>query len=136
MIPLKLYFKVMLKCEEKRYQHQLGFSLLEVLIAWSISATVMLGMLSLANELLIDVHHRYLQAIAVARLQEMLERLRTNADVEHKNREFNLWNSQNPYLLPQGEGQYTCDESIKTCSVCINWQEKQSEHLTMTAFIS
>lgn len=114
---------------------QQGFSLLEVLIAWSLSITIMLGILMSANESLNNTHHCYLQTLATSRIEEMIERLRVNTDPIHQEHEFAIWNQQNSYLLPKGLGEYQCNNIAKICQIKINWQEKQIEHLQLDASV-
>lgn len=115
------------------YVKQVGYSLIEVLIAWSIVSIVLLSMIVLQTKLLQQNYMSYLQSIAVIQVNSMLERLQVNQSTTMRQRELNEWNQQNVKLLPQGKGNYVCQNNH--CKITLWWHAEKSHQLSVTAIL-
>ena len=73
----------------------------------------------------------YLQSVATARLSEMMERLRANITSASYEGELRRWNNLNAKLLPNGEGNYTCQNNF--CTITIKWTFNTQNAYTLSA---
>lgn len=112
-----------------------GFSLIEVLLAWSILMTVLLTALALQIKNLQKVRHAYFYSIATVQLQSMAERLRANIDTRFRSREQEWWNLQNKEVLPKGEGHFQCHDHGQVCTLILHWQEGEPQTIMETILL-
>ncbi len=110
-----------------------GFALLEVLIAWFLATSLLLGCLAQQINHIHRVQDSYYYSVAVVQLQSMLERLRANASGKARRRELSLWNAQNQEQLPHGWGDNSCRNH--ECTVTLQWRIQKKQVLTVTGVI-
>lgn len=113
-----------------------GFSLIEVLIALALMSGALLGMISLQNFALSQVHSAYLQSVAMSQASSLLERFRANDESDAaRDQEFNRWLQEIPYFLPQGSGEYRCSLKISPCEIQVIWQAHGSQTFSLSTLI-
>lgn len=110
-----------------------GFSLLEVLIALSLVSSGLLGLVSLQNLALRQVHGAYYQNVAVAQAEALMERFRANPSGLAQ--EYALTQPQILNLLPNGQASYQCVAAGHTCTVSISWQDHGPQTLSLSSLI-
>ncbi len=115
------------------YSKQMGFSLIEVLIAWFILSVVLLGIVMFQTSMLKSIDQAYWRSVATVQLESMVERLRANPSPSARLRELAQWNMENSHLLPHGRGNYECHFNI--CTVKLQWKEKNQQGLTIRALV-
>lgn len=98
---------------------QLGFSLLEVNIGWSIFAVAFVGVIFLQVRLLRENYRTYLHNYALVRAESLLERLRAHHAGGASAKQFSLWRKHNASLLPKLQDNYQCHNS--RCRVTLTW---------------
>ncbi|AAO90978.1 prepilin-type N-terminal cleavage/methylation domain-containing protein [Coxiella burnetii] len=110
-----------------------GFTLLEVLIAWSILSGILLSVLFLQIDEVRHIRHAYYYSVATVQLRSLIERLRANQTSVAREREWRDWNNENKGVLPQGEGNYRCERRI--CHVTVHWRERKIQTLSLVAAV-
>lgn len=121
------------KNQKIRINLEVGFCFIEILIALSIGLILMINVISMSNNFLRQVHHCYLQNLAINSLNEMIERLRANSDEKSRIQQLDSWNQENQLLLPEGNGSLSCNSQI--CTLTIDWQEQKNQRLTIQVLI-
>jgi len=112
-----------------------AFSLIEVLIALFVLSVGTLSFLGLQLFAIQNTRRAYDQSVATVQVNNMLDRLRAN-NPKAWQRELHLWNSENSYLLPHGEGSYSCVKgSLPECTVTLNWNGGVKEKLSITSIV-
>lgn len=114
----------------KNLSRSYGFSLIEVLVAWLILMTVLLGLLRLQVLALQSAYHNFWQTMAVTQLSNLIERLHANQTDGFRQRELMLWNQQNQKLLPRSRGDLRCHAKI--CRIELQWKIKKSQKIKVT----
>ena len=99
-----------------------GFSLIELMITLFVICFAVLALASAELSALRQTETAYYQSVAATQAASLIERLRANADI-------NEWHNENSRLLPQGKGNYQCNDT--TCTVMIYWQRLKQYHLTL-----
>ena len=112
-----------------------GFSLLEILIALAIISGVMLAVIQYQTVHLTQIYQTYLKTQAIIQIESMLERLRANSSTSTRLREYNEWNSENLNLLPQGHGNYSCENKTQYCTVQVTWNAKGPQAAAISALV-
>lgn len=108
-----------------------GFALLEILITLVILS---IGLLAIAGMQLSALRHSqdaYLHSLATTQLQSLLERLRVNSSDAKRTAELTEWNTINARLLPQGTGDYTCNDHV--CTASIQWYNQTQHSLSLSS---
>lgn len=102
-----------------------GFSLLEVLLAWSLLAGVLLSVLAVSLEALRLERHEYFALLAVSELGGLRERLQGVHTAEGVARERVFWQTEISSLLPSGVGVVECVPmlSAQSCEAQVAWEE-------------
>lgn len=111
-----------------------GFTLLEVLVSLLM---VSIGLLGITGMQLFGLRHAgeaYEYAVATVQLESMLERLRANQTPEARSNELIRWNNINQRVLPNGKGDYECQQGI--CRVEVSWRHQTTQTLFLNANLS
>ncbi len=116
----------------KKPRFKIGFSLIEVLVAWVILSFTLLSLSALQIVSLRKTFHSYARSIATLQALSWLEQLRANysdSDAVRQD-ELNAWNKHNRYLLPGGHGNYRCH--LKFCTVYLWWGRNENSPLSLS----
>ncbi len=108
---------------------QKGLALFEVLLALTILSFGLLALLSLQFKQITLARQDYFHHIAVARMADLLERLQANPDQQRWHGEEQLWNVNNRYLLPRGQGGYHC-QALR-CQINLQWKDHGVKHVSL-----
>lgn len=112
-----------------------GFSLLEALIALIIITSALLGIITLQNSALRQVHAAYYQNMAMTQAQALMERLRADPSAAGLAQEAALAAPVIANLLPQGRGEYQCAGVPAACTISIFWQDHGPQTLTLSSLL-
>jgi type II secretory pathway component PulJ len=110
-----------------------GHTLLEVLIALMLISTSFFSYMMLFRKMSIQLEDQYFLNIAMNQLFSLHERLMANHDALQRSREFNDWNTENKFLLPEGKGEFYCYR--QECHLKIMWKYKTQKKLNMNVFL-
>ena len=113
------------------FRHIAGYSLLEVLISLCILS---FGLLGFAQAQLLALRNNqiaYFQSIAQSRLFSLAEALQAcnmaKCSMADINNEIQVWNVYNSYILPNGQGHLTEQDSHRI--IILNWQTADREQV-------
>lgn len=99
-----------------------AFTLWEVLLASSLVAMILLGLMALHVEASRVNWQSYYRSVAVLQAESMLQRLRADTTPGSRTQAYVAWNEWNQRLLPNGHGRYDCYPLTQRCTVSLTWQ--------------
>ncbi len=107
-----------------------GFSLIEVLLAWVILLSVLLGLVAVNSNSLRTTTRAYWRSLAAVKIMNMLERLEVNPSRIGIDHQLLLWNKQNQQMLPSGHGYLNCNQN--DCEIKMTWDDGKLHTLKIT----
>lgn len=108
-----------------RVHTQLGFSLLEVVIASAIFAMAAFSIVGYQITALQRTQHALWQSMALLQAQNLLESLRVMRTDDLRQAELYRWNQINQRSLNKSRAQYQC--SALQCTVKVWWRQRGIE---------
>jgi type IV pilus assembly protein PilV len=109
-----------------------GFTLMELLVSLVIFSLVLLGLMRFLLYSTQKNVHAYYESIAAIQSRSMLNRLRANAGMVYRQREYQQWNVINQLVLPDAHGSYSCRNIVHTCTVTLHWQASGRDVFALT----
>lgn len=100
-----------------------GFTLLEVLIAMSMTGCVLSALLLYQMNSLRAMHHVFLQTIAFIQLENFSEMICTTPSSFAHDQSFLDWDAENKILLPHGSGAWRVISNHRYF-IQMTWSEK------------
>lgn len=131
----------MKQISRKKWRHQQGVGLIEVLIAALIMGTALLTLTSLQSKSLQFNQSAYLRSQANILAYDIIDRIRANqidtnnyditfsgtapTGTSVREKDVAAWLNDLARVLPQGDGQLACDGNL-LCKVEVRWNEQSS----------
>jgi prepilin-type N-terminal cleavage/methylation domain-containing protein len=110
-----------------------GFALVEVVITLFILSVGLLAIMGMQITALRHSQEAYLRSLAIIQLSGIVERLRFNKQSSYRAAELARWNEINAKLLPQGRGNYYCNEGA--CRIDLEWLFIKPEHISLSVTV-
>ncbi len=109
---------------------QHGFNFLELLIVLVLLTGTILPIIHFQSINLREGHSDIQLSLAADQAENLVERLRVNPNETSRIHELNLWQSQLPFYLPQGVGDYLC-ANVHSCVVHLQWLDGEEKNFTI-----
>lgn len=113
------------------FKRQLGFNLIEVLIALFILSFGLLALAELQLAALRSVEEAYWQSVASVRMAAILERFRATNSKHHRQAECNTWQTINQQLSASLQSECQCQTN--SCLVTLRWKSYSNHTLRWQA---
>ena len=110
---------------------QVGFCMLEVLIAWSLVVLVTLLVLSLERESIQQIHQDWLYCQAMQAAANFAELYRASPRGVVSSKIYKEWFKQTHHYLPQLQVQFGCDQAL--CDIRLSWRQGHQYHLVFAS---